>query len=162
MTSFLKRSACGLKTLELWGFYALSVGDFERLLWAALHPQHLRVQVQWTPYSLVMDNILENLSASAPSCFSNEQYSQISLWSSKFRTYRPKFKCMGCIPKIFGWPHRNLLKLEDHDGCYYNRRWGFKSTCSTAWPRSQVVYYSLLHRDYLQMFREYRRHHVKE
>ena len=67
MTSFLNRSGCDLKTLNIWQNRAPAVEYFERFLQAAPCLQHLGVRLADDESSMsVMNNILERISASPP------------------------------------------------------------------------------------------------
>ena len=108
MTSFLviqKSLSYGLAT----GIkYFVAVGDFERLFQAAPHLQHLFIQGQWTAYSSMKDNILEQLSVSAPA----SQTSDNAGFLSDLQSLEPIGQGLTAWRCIFRWPHRKLLSLK--------------------------------------------------
>jgi len=112
LTSFLKRSGCNLKILNIEQNRAPAVEDFARFLQAAPCLQHLRVtrppyDSSWTP---VMDNILERISAS-PAMQTGHTAGFLSDLQS-LQLFGCKLNAWACIPLIFQLPHRKLLKLD--------------------------------------------------
>jgi hypothetical protein len=107
MTSFLQRSGCSLKTLNMEPDQVPAVEDFEKFLQAVPCLQHLRVSGLLIQ---VMDNILERISASpakqtgyTAGFLSDLQSLQLHGWS---------LNAWACIPLIFRLPHRKFLKLD--------------------------------------------------
>jgi hypothetical protein len=102
--SFLKRSASGLKRLNLWQHEAPTVEDFESFLQAASHLQRLSVMGSSDTFPLVMDHILERISVSPPCGFLPDLQS--------LQLIGPALNAWVCIPLIFRWPHRKVLTLD--------------------------------------------------
>jgi hypothetical protein len=117
MISFLKRSDCGLKTLGLkhdqWRHNApmLSVEDFETLLQALPHIQHLSIDCLRYVFPSVMDHILEQMSTSPPALHPSNNAGLLSDLQSLDINGRD-LTVWECIPLIFGWPHRASLSLK--------------------------------------------------
>ena len=107
--SFLKRSGSGLKTLDLWQGVAPVLEDFEQLLQAAPHLQCLKVDCN--DFALIMDVILERISASPPSASQIGHHADFlpCLQHLEFRSI--ELNAWECIPVIFRWPHRKFLGL---------------------------------------------------
>jgi hypothetical protein len=110
MISFLKRSGCSLKTLDIEP-RAPAVEDVERFLQVVLYLQHLRVTCPSHDESSipVTDNILERISASPP-IQTGHTAGFLSGLQSLHLSGR-KLNAWACIPLIFRLPHRKLLKL---------------------------------------------------
>jgi hypothetical protein len=112
MISFLKRSGCSLKTLDIRPNGAPADEDFERFLQAVPCLQHLCVTCPYVESSiLVMDNILQLISASPPR--------QTDWHTAGFLSGLQRLELSGgelnawaCIPLIFRLPHRKLLKVD--------------------------------------------------
>ena len=113
MTSFLKRSGCRLKTLNMEQHHAPAVEDFERFLQAVPYLQHLHVACP-PPYDRsltpVMDNILERISTSPAM---QTRHTAVFLPDLQFlQLSGRKLNAWACIPLIFRLPHRKLLKVD--------------------------------------------------
>jgi hypothetical protein len=107
MISFLNRSGCNLKTFKVRQEQSPAVEDFERFLRAAPCLQHLRVNNSSMP---VMDNILERISASPPTQ-TGHTVGFLSVLQSLELSCRG-LNAWACIPLIFRFPHRKLLRLD--------------------------------------------------
>lgn len=108
MTSFLNRSGCNLKTLNIWQNRAPAVEYFERFLQAAPCLQHLGVRLADDESSMsVMNNILERISASPP-MHTGHTAGFISGLQSLQLSGR-ELNAWACIPLIFRLPHRKFL-----------------------------------------------------
>ncbi|KIM35640.1 hypothetical protein M413DRAFT_347359 [Hebeloma cylindrosporum] len=153
--SFLRRSGPGLKSLELYQRREKPpFEDFTRLLHAAPHLQSLKLEGDGLP--LVMDNILEQMSA-PPASESQSGHSaeflpelrSLELVSSELTTWE-------CIPRIFRWPHRKLLRLDIEMGTVT-----ISDEVSNELVRlvdqgfKLCIYEDLTQEDYLQVFREH-------
>jgi hypothetical protein len=114
MTSFIKRSGCSLKTLDIEQNQAAAVEDFERFLQALPYLQHLRVACSPPLYDRsltpVMDNILERISASPAMQTRHTVGFLPGLQSLQLSGH--KLNTWACIPLIFRLPHRKLLKVD--------------------------------------------------
>ena len=113
MTSFLKRSGCRLKTLNMEQHHAPAVEDFERFLQAVPYLQHLHVACP-PPYDRsltpVMDNILERISTSPAM---QTRHTAVFLPDLQLlQLTGHKLNAWACIPLIFRLPHRKLLKVD--------------------------------------------------
>jgi len=113
MTSFLERSGCRLKSLNMKQERAPAVEDFERFLQAVPYIQHLRVACP-PPYDRsltpVMDNILERISVSPPIQTSHTAGFLSDLQSLQLSGR--ELNAWTCIPLIFRLPHRKLLRVN--------------------------------------------------
>ena len=112
MTSFLKRSGCKLKSLNMEQDQAPTVEDLERFLQAVPCLQRLRLACPRYDRSLtpVMDNILERISAS-PSMQTDHTAGFLSDLQILQLSGR-ELNSWTCIPLIFRLPHRKLLKMD--------------------------------------------------
>ena len=110
--SFLKRSGSGLKTLDLWQDHVPALEDLEQLLQATPHLQCLKVDC--SDFSRMMDLILERISTSPSSVSQIGDHADFlpRLQHLEFRSI--ELNAWECIPLIFRWPHRRLLRLEIH------------------------------------------------
>ena len=113
MILFLKRSGCGLKTLNIQQIRAPAAEDFERFLQAAPCLQHLRViGPTYDESSMpVMDNILERISAPPSPMHPGHTAGFLSGLQSLQLSGR-ELNAWACIPVIFRCPHRKLLNLD--------------------------------------------------
>ena len=110
--SFLKRSGSGLKTLDLWQDDAPAFEDFEQLLLATPHLQCLKVDCNDFP--LMMDAILEQISESPPSASQIGNHTDFLPHLQHLELRSIELHAWDCIPLIFQWPHRKLLRLDIH------------------------------------------------
>ncbi|KIM47386.1 hypothetical protein M413DRAFT_199203 [Hebeloma cylindrosporum] len=115
--AFLMRFGSCLTTFELHQDEGAPFEDVEQLLHAAPHIQCLT----FTGYglSLVVDKVLERLSASPPSHVTSQTGDNAGFLSKlqNLEYYSgPELNAWACIPLIFQSPHRNLLGLNLEPG----------------------------------------------
>ena len=108
--SFLKRSGSRLKKLDLWQDDAPAFEDFEQLLLTTPHLQCLKVDCNDFP--LMVDAILEQISKSPPSASQIGNHTDFLPHLQHLELRSIELHAWDCIPLIFQWPHRKLLRLD--------------------------------------------------
>jgi hypothetical protein len=115
--SFLKRSGSGLKKLDISQDQVPAFEDFERLLQAAPHLQCLVVDSPIDDFSSVMDNILERISVSPPSALQIGNHAGFLSGLQCLKLSGRELNVWECIPLIYQWAHRKILKLDIQMEC---------------------------------------------
>jgi hypothetical protein len=107
LVSFLNRSESRLKVLnlDLDEGEDLAVENFKKLLNAVPSLQHLCL-------SCYTDNVLQELSSSAPILEGGTPGFLPHLQSLTVSSPFGGYSTWGCIPHIYAWPHRKLLRLD--------------------------------------------------
>jgi len=115
--SFLKRSGSGLKKLDICQDQMPAFEDFECLLQAAPHLQCLIVDSPVDEFSSVMDNILKRISVSPPSASQMGNHAGFLSGLQCLKLSGRELNAWECIPLIYQWAHRKLLKLDIQMEC---------------------------------------------
>jgi len=114
LVSLLNRSESRLKELSLYadGVEDLAVEDLKKLLNAIPCLQHLYLNCYTRRVMLVIDELLQELSSSAPTLAGGTPGFLPHLQSLTIFSNRRGATIWGCIPQIYTWPHRELLRVD--------------------------------------------------